>query len=157
MALISALAVHDTEEWVRDLPAWSAARTFASGLMPADVHRGFGVALLLVSLLPVVGATAIRWLAPRTEPAWLALFAWVLIANALWHAVLSLATWTAMPGILTATTLLLPASGYALAGLPLHRASARIIILAVLAMVAVTAATLAFAALIVRLSPGATS
>lgn len=150
VALISALALHNAEEWMRDLPAWSAASTIVPEFLAADVHRGFGLALVLVTLAPVVGAIVIRRAAPKTEPMWLAILAWVLIANALWHVVLSFVTWTLMPGVFTAMALLLPVSVHVLASLPIHRTRGRIIGSAVLIMVAVPAITLAFATLVVR-------
>lgn len=150
VALISALGLHNAEEWIRDLPTWSAASTIVLEFLAADVHRGFGLALALVTLVPAIGAIVIRRAAPMTEPMWLAILAWVLIVNALWHVVLSLVTWTLMPGVVTAIALLLPVSVHVLASLPVHRTRGRIIGSAVLIMVAVTAVAVTFATLVVR-------
>ncbi|PTQ07776.1 hypothetical protein CLG96_16625 [Sphingomonas oleivorans] len=58
------------------------------------VQGGFGIALLLVTILPLFAALMVRRFAPRRKTAWLALFAWILILNACSHIILSLVAWS---------------------------------------------------------------
>jgi len=151
LVLIAAPALHNAEEWTRDLPAWSSAYASLPHFISAYVHSGFSLALIIATILPVIAAIVIRRAAPQTEPAWLVLFAWALIANAAWHAVLSVFTWTLMPGIFTAVMLLAPTSLYVLSTMPSQQRSGRIVLWAVPVMVIVTIATLTVAAFLANL------
>lgn len=114
LLLVAALALHNLEEWVLDLPAWARVSRPLPWMAGAFAEGRFGASLVAVTVLPVVVAVIVRWRAPHTQPAWLALFAVILMLNAASHIGLSLVTWSRMPGLLTAVALLLPASWWVL-------------------------------------------
>ncbi|WMT92711.1 HXXEE domain-containing protein [Pelagibacterium sp. H642] len=147
--LTAVLALHNLEEWARDLPAWTAIHTPVPELVHASLYSGFTFGLILVSVVPVIVAVGARRLVPKHEPLLLAVFAWVLVANATWHIALSLLSWTLMPGLFTSLGLLLPVSLRVIWASPSRYRNGWIILWAVIVMIAVTLITLILSVLAV--------
>lgn len=106
--LVLALAVHNLEEVLLDLPRWAADRPFLPSAALYGEQAQFGLAVLIVTgVVAVIGAIAIV-----RRPAWsaevLACLAHVLLINAATHVVVSAVSWSLMPGLVTGVLLLLP-------------------------------------------------
>ena len=104
---VAVFALHNAEEYLRDLPAWADAHAPAwiASVHGDQVGNGIAVAVLTGAalILAVVALSA--------RPAWssevLVCFAFVLIVNAVSHLAMSALSRTLMPGVVTAPLLLL--------------------------------------------------
>ncbi|ASO21704.1 hypothetical protein AHOG_20435 [Actinoalloteichus hoggarensis] len=115
---VVSFALHNAEEWLGDLPAWSVAQPALPWSVPVESSAAFGLAVAMLTVaVALAGVVAVV-----TRASWsaetLSCFAIVLLINVVSHVALSLATWSLMPGVLTGVALLLPAALVILRVLP---------------------------------------
>ncbi|HJE57134.1 MAG TPA: HXXEE domain-containing protein [Nocardiopsis listeri] len=138
---VAVFALHNAEEYLRDLPAWALVHAPAGIASAHGGQAGFGIAaaLLTVAALVVAGQATVA------RPGWstevLVCFAFVLILNAGSHLAFSALTGTLMPGVLTAP-LLMALGVYLVWRLPRVRATWPTVLVTVVVAVAATAGAL---------------
>lgn len=141
---VAVFAVHNTEEYLRDLPGWAAehAPPWIAAVHPGQAGFGLAVGLLtLTALLVTVVATTLR-------PVWsaevLVCFTVVLLVNAASHLAMSALTSSAMPGVFT-SPLLVVLGVFLVMRLPRVRATWPTVLATALVAVLATVGTLRLA------------
>ncbi|MGW2092910.1 HXXEE domain-containing protein [Promicromonospora sukumoe] len=105
---VVALAVHNAEELVRDLPGWHTGRPWLPGSALYGDPAQFAVALAIVTGLALVLAVAgVAWRAAWNAQV-LVCVGYALLVNAAGHVLLSVVSWSLMPGVLTSVLVLVP-------------------------------------------------
>lgn len=105
---VVALAVHNAEELLRDLPGWQADRPWLPGSALYGDQPQFAVALAVVTgLALVLAVAAVVWRATWSAQV-LVCVGYALLVNAAGHVLLSLVSWSLMPGVLTSVLVLVP-------------------------------------------------
>ncbi|WP_423464189.1 HXXEE domain-containing protein [Promicromonospora sp. MS192] len=147
MAIV-ALAVHNAEELVRDLPGWQAERPWLpGGAVYGDQAQFAGAlaivtgAVLVLAVAAVAGRTA--WSAPV-----LVCVGYALLVNAMGHVLLSVVTWSLMPGVITSVLVLVPVAVLLARTLPPVRWTASTVLVTLVAAVGLVLGSLVIAALV---------
>ncbi|MGL3150519.1 HXXEE domain-containing protein [Microbacterium sp. A82] len=145
-ATIVALALHNAEEWLLGLTGWIAAHPWMPGRSLHGDQAQFGLALLLVTAAVVTIAV----IAVSTRAEWsaeaLACVAYALLINAGSHLVISVASWSLMPGVISGLFILLPLGLIIVRTLPPVRWTVSTVVMTVIAAVAIVMGSLLIAA-----------
>lgn len=111
-----ALALHNAEEVALDLPAWADAHPQIAAFNWSSGSDAFSIAALIIVLL--AGGLAL-WVQLRPAT-WmrhaLRILALVMLINAASHMALSLYTASLMPGVISATFVLVPVFAWIIRG-----------------------------------------
>ncbi|MGC5626669.1 HXXEE domain-containing protein [Georgenia sp. Z1344] len=146
-----AVVLHNTEECLLDMTGWIAEHPWLPGRSLHGDPAEFALVLALVTLA-VLGLAAV---AVGTRPRWsatvLACVACALMVNGAGHVVLSLLSWSPMPGLVSGVALLLPLGTLVSRELPPVRWTSSTVTLATLAAVGLTAGAFALAAVLTAL------
>lgn len=146
--VVVALAVHNAEELARDLPGWQADRPWLPGGALYGDQAQFAVALAIVTGVAVVLAVV----AVSTRAAWsasvLVCVGYALLVNAAGHVLLSIASWSLMPGVLTSVVVLTPVAVLLTRALPPVRWTISAALVTLVAALGLVVGSLAIAALV---------
>lgn len=147
-ATIVALALHNAEEWLLGLTGWIAAHPWMPGRSLHGDQEQFGLALVIVTAAVLTVAV----IAVLTRAKWsaetLVCVAYALIANAGGHLVISVASWSLMPGVLSGILILLPLGVIIVRTLPPVRWTMSTTVMTVIAAVAIVIGALLVAAVL---------
>ncbi|WP_017582158.1 HXXEE domain-containing protein [Nocardiopsis valliformis] len=141
---VAVFAVHNAEEYLRDLPGWAAEH---APPWIAAVHSGqpgFGLAVGLLTLAALLVAVLASTLRPTWSAEVLVCFAVVLLINAASHLAVSALTFSAMPGVFT-SPLILVLGTFLVTRLPRVRATWSTVLATALVAVFATVGTLLLA------------
>ncbi|MFD7022480.1 HXXEE domain-containing protein [Promicromonospora sukumoe] len=106
---VMALAAHNAEELLRDLPRWQADRAWLAGSVLYGDQAQFAVALAIVTgLALVLAVAAVAWRAAWSAQVLVCVVGYALLVNAAGHVLLSVVSWSLMPGVLTSVLVLVP-------------------------------------------------
>lgn len=140
--------VHNTEEWLFDMTGWIADQPWLPGRSLHGDQAEFALVLAIVTA--AVASIAVTAIVAR--PGWsaevLSCVAYALMANAASHLVMSLLTWSPMPGVVSAIAVLLPFGVIVVRAVPPVRWTTSTIGLTVLAAIGITGGAFAMAALV---------
>lgn len=148
VATVSAVVVHNTEEWLFNMTGWIADHPWLPGRSLHGDQSEFTVALTIVTvtvLLVAGGAVVIR---PRWSAEVLVCVAYALMFNGATHAVVSLLSWSFMPGVITGVLVLLPCGVLVIRTLPPVRWTISSVTVTVIAAVGITAGAFAVASVV---------
>lgn len=113
VAAILAFALHAGEEALSGLPQWATVHP----LVPWMASMLSGDRFILVAGALTLVVLAVGGYAVAVRPGWsgllLRVLAWVMLANAASHVVLSILTMSYMPGLVTAVLVLVPVFSFA--------------------------------------------
>lgn len=113
-----ALALHNVEEWMLGMTEWIAAHPWFPARSLHGDQSEFAIVLAIISgavLLIAIRAVITR---PRWSAEVLVFIAYAKMVNGISHAVLSLLSWSLMPGVITGIIVLLPLSALVIHKLP---------------------------------------
>ena len=143
---VSAVALHNVEEWLLGLTGWIADHPWLPGRFLHGNHVQFAIALAMVTAVVLV----IALIAVATRARWsegvLVSVAYALMINAGSHLVLSVLSWSLMPGTFSAALLLLPLGLLIERSLPVVHWTATSLVLTIVATVGLVIGSLAAAA-----------
>lgn len=115
---VGALALHNAEEWLFGLTGWIAGHPWMPGRALHGDQAQFALALVMVT----AAVFAIAVIAVATRAAWsegaLVAVAYALMVNAGSHLVVSVASWSLMPGVVSGALVLFPLGLFMLRTLP---------------------------------------
>jgi multisubunit Na+/H+ antiporter MnhE subunit len=147
-ATSGALVFHNLEEWWLGMTEWIAARSW----LPAHSLHGdqdkFAVVLAIVSGAVLMLALTAVFARPSWSSEVLVFVAYAMMVNGSSHAVLSLLSWSLMPGVITGSIVLLPLSAFVIRKLPPVRWTLATVALLVITTVGVTAGVLVLASVL---------
>ncbi|MGO2050658.1 MAG: HXXEE domain-containing protein [Microbacterium sp.] len=148
MATVLALAVHNGEEWMSGLTGWIAEHPWMPGRALHGDHAQFGLALVIVTaavltIAVIAVASRARWSAEA-----LVCVAYALIINAGSHLVISVLSWSPMPGVVSGSILLLPLGLVIVRTMPPLRWTVPTVVTTVLSAVVLVAGSLLVAAVL---------
>ena len=147
-ATAGAVVLHNVEEWLRDMTGWIAAHPWLPGRSLHGDQAEFAVVLAIVTaavLAIAVIAVAIR---PRWSTEGLVCVAYALMVNGAIHIMLSLLSWSPMPGVISGIVVLLPLGALVVHMLPPVRWTVLTIAMTVIAAIGITASALALASVL---------
>jgi hypothetical protein len=143
-----AVVLHSAEEWSTDMTGWISRRPW---LPAAEMHEG-NQEFTLVLALVTAALLALAALAVVARPRWssdvLVCVLWALMANAAGHAVLSLLSWSVMPGTISGVAVIMPLGVLALRALPPVRWTVGTTVTTLVAALGLMAGAFALAALL---------
>lgn len=146
-----ALVLHNAEELLLDLTGWIADRPHVPGHALHGDQAQYAIALTFVTAA-VIGLAVV---AVATQPRWsaevLVCLAYALMANGMSHGLLSLLTWSAMPGVMSGV-LLLALGALVVHALPAVTWTASSVLVTLVAAVGGTVGALALAAFVTNLT-----
>ncbi|MGC5617677.1 HXXEE domain-containing protein [Georgenia sp. Z1491] len=146
------VVLHNTEEWYLDMTGWIAGHPWLPGRSLHGDGAEFALVLALVTLA-VLGLAAVAVLTrPRWSATALVCLTCALAVNGASHALLSLLSWSPMPGVVTGVALLVPLGVVLARALPPVSWTASTVVLTVLAAVGLTAGAFALAAALTALA-----
>lgn len=103
IAFIAIFAVHNAEEVMCNLPAW----TKAHGVFDPFADRAtFALAVITLTVAAIVAGYILEHRKSRRSAVVLQILCWIMIANALWHIGISLYVGSVMPGAISALVML---------------------------------------------------
>ncbi|WP_147918128.1 HXXEE domain-containing protein [Ruania zhangjianzhongii] len=144
--MVSGLALHNAEEWLFGLTGWMADHPWLPGRSLHGDQAQFAIALAIVTAAVLV----IALIAVATRARWsegvLVSVAYALMINAGSHVVLSVVSWSLMPGTLSGALLLLPLGLLVVRSLPVMPWTTTSLVLTVVAAVVLVMGSLAAAA-----------
>lgn len=141
---VALFAVHNAEEYLRDLPAWAGEHAPPWIAAAHSGQAGFGLAVGLLTLAALVVAVVAAVLRPAWSTEVLVCFAFVLLVNAASHLALSVLSLSPMPGVFTSPLLVL-LGAYLIMRLPRVRATWPTVLATALVAVLATVGTLVVA------------
>ena len=145
MATAGTVVLHNVEGWLFYVTGWVAAHP---GLPGRAMHGGpdqFAVALVIVTATVLILAAAAVVFRPRWSAETLTYVAHAIIINGASHIILSIMTWSLMPGVITGVILLLPLGGLVIHVLPSLRWTISSVTTTVIAAAGIAAGALALA------------
>ncbi len=149
-AVAAAVVLHNAEEWLLDM----TVDRRHSWLLGRALH-GDRAEFALVLAIVTATVLAIAVIAVAARPRWsaevLACIAYVLMVNGISHVLLSLLSWSPMPGVISGAAVLLPLGVLVVRLLPPVRWTFPAVAMTVISAVGVTAGAFALAALLTRL------
>lgn len=147
-----AVVLHNAEEWLLGMTGWIAGHPWLPGGSLHGDPAEFALVLAIVTLA-VLGLAAV---AVVTRPRWsatvLVCLAYALMVNGASHALLSLLSWSPMPGLISGVVLLLPLGALLSRALPPVRWTTSTVVLTVLVALGITAGAFALAAALTALA-----
>lgn len=147
-ATAAALMVHNAEEWLLNLTGWIAEHPWLPGRSLHGDQDEFALVLAIVTGA-VLGLAATAVVArPRWSGGVLVCVAYALMANAASHVLLSVLSWSPMPGVISGIVVLLPVGALVVRVLPPMHWTLSTVALTVIAAVGVTAGAFGTAALL---------
>ena len=108
IAVAAAVALHNAEEWLLGMTGWIAEHPW---LPVASLHGDqdqFALVLTLVTAAVLALTVTALTLRPRWSVEVLVCAGYVIMANGISHLLLSLLSWSPMPGVFSGTAVLLP-------------------------------------------------
>lgn len=145
-ATVLALAVHNAEEWLLGMTGWMAAHPWTPGRFLHGDQQQFALALVIVTAAVLtIGVVAVSTRAKWSAET-LVCIAYVQIINAGSHLVVSVVSWSVMPGVITGVLVLLPLGLIITRALPPVRWSRSAVVTTVIAAVAIVGGSLLIAA-----------
>ncbi|WP_366516500.1 HXXEE domain-containing protein [uncultured Agrococcus sp.] len=145
IATASAVVLHNFEEWALGMTTWIATHPWLPGRSLHGDQAEFAVVLAIVTSAVLVIAVAAVAFRPRWSAEVLACVAYALMFNGASHAVVSLLSWSPMPGIITGIIVLLPLGTLVTRMLPPMRWTVSNVTVTVIAAVGITAGAFAVA------------
>lgn len=146
IATATAVVLHNAEEWLLDMTGWIAGHPWLPGRSLHGDPAEFALVLAIVTLA-VLGLAAVAVVTrPRWSAAVLVCLAYALMVNGASHALLSLLSWSPMPGIISGVALFLPLGALLSRALPPVRWTTSTVALTALVAVGITAGAFALAA-----------
>lgn len=144
--MVSGLALHNAEEWLFGLTGWMADHPWLPGRSLHGDQAQFAMALTMVTAAVLI----IALIAVATRARWsegvLVSVAYALMINAGSHVVLSVVSWSLMPGTLSGALVLLPLGLFITRSLPVMPWTTTSLVLTVVATVVLVMGSLAAAA-----------
>lgn len=148
MATAGAVVVHNAEEQLFGLTGWIADHPWLPGRGLHGDAAQFGLVLAIVT----AAVLAIAITAVVARPLWsaevLTCVAYALMVNGASHALLSLLSWSVMPGALSGVAVLLPLGAFIIRALPPVRWTVSTVIATVVAAVGITAGAFVLASVL---------
>lgn len=148
IAIVGAVVLHNTEEWLLNMTGWIADHPWFPGRSLHGDQSEFAIALIVVTVAVLLlggSAVAIR---PRWSTEVLVCVAYALMINGASHAVASLVSWSVMPGVITGVLVLIPCGVLVIHMLPPVRWTMSSVIVTVIAAVGITAGAFALASVV---------
>ncbi|HLR95609.1 MAG TPA: HXXEE domain-containing protein [Jiangellaceae bacterium] len=145
---VAALAVHNVEEWLLDMTGWIAGHPWLPGGSLHGDPDQFALGLVIVTAVVFVLASVALVVKPAWSAEVLVCVAYALMINTASHAVLSMASWSLMPGAITGALVLLPVSVVTARSLPPVRWTASAVVKTVIAALGIVYGSLALAAVL---------
>ncbi|MEY8569683.1 HXXEE domain-containing protein [Brevibacterium linens] len=142
------VVLHNVEEWLFDMTGWVAAHPELPGRALHGDQAQFEVALVIVTATVLALAVTAVALRPRWSAEVLVYVAYAIAINGASHALLSLVTWSPMPGVITGVIMLLPVGSLVIHVLPSLRWTVSSVIMMVIAAGGVAAGALALASVL---------
>ncbi len=147
-AVAAAVALHNTEESLRDMTGWIVRHPW----IPGRALHGDQAEFTLVLAIVAVAVLSIAIVAIAARPRWsaevLVCVAYALMINGASHILLSLVAGSLMPGVISGTAVLLPLGVLIARTLPPVRWTVSTTVVTAVAAVGVTAGAFALAALL---------
>ncbi|MEE6282385.1 HXXEE domain-containing protein [Georgenia sp. MJ170] len=151
-AAVGALALHNTEEWLLDMTGWIADHPWLPGRSLHGDQAQYAVALIIITVAALV--TAVVAVTARAD--WsaevLVCVAYALMINAASHLVVSVASWSLMPGAISGTLVLLPLGLAIVRALPPVPWTVSAVVTTAIAALAIVVGSLALAAALVAIT-----
>lgn len=145
IATAGAVVLHNIEEWLFDMTGWVAAHPGLPGRALHGDQAQFEVALVIVTApVLILAATAVAF-RPRWSAEALVYVAHAIVINGASHVLLSILTWSLMPGVITGVIMLLPVGALVIHVLPSPRWTMSSVIMTVVAAVGIAVGALALA------------
>lgn len=139
--------LHNTEEWLFNMTGWIAEHPWLPGRSLHGDQTEFAFVLAIVTIaVAAIAVTAIVF-RPRWSTEVLACVAYALMANGASHLVLSLLSWSPMPGVFSGAIFLLPFGAIVVWVVPPVRWTISNISMTALAAIGITVGSFALAAL----------
>ena len=148
VGVAAAVALHNAEEWLLGMTGWIAEHPWLPGASLHGDQDQFALVLALVTAAVLALTVTALTRRPRWSAEVLACAAYVLMANGISHLVLSLLSWSPMPGVLSGTAVLLPLGALLVRVLPPVRWTASNVAMTAGAAVGITAGAFAVATLL---------
>ncbi|RCV48367.1 HXXEE domain-containing protein [Marinitenerispora sediminis] len=142
---VAALAGHNAEEWRFGMGGWISAHPWLPGSSlhadPTQLALALAIVTTAVFLIAAVAVVS----RPAWSPEVLGCLSYALMCNGAGHLVLSAASWSLMPGVVTGVLVLLPVGLLTVRSLPPVRWTAPTVATTVIAAVGMVAGSLALA------------
>ena len=143
-----AVVLHNVEEWLLDMTGWIAAQPW----LPGRSLHGDRAEIAAVLAIVTAAVLAIAVIAVAIRPRWsaevLVCVAYALMVNGASHVVLSLLSWSPMPGVISGVGVLLSLGALVVHMLPPVRWTVLTIAMTVIAAVGITAGAFALASVL---------
>lgn len=149
-ATVSALALHNAEEWLLGLTGWIVEHPWMPGKPLHGDQAQYGLALALVTVVVLTIAVIAVVSKARWSAEVLACVAYALMINAGSHLVISVASWSLMPGAISGALVLLPLGLIIVRMLPPVRWTTSAVAMTAIAAVTVVMGSLLLAAAFTR-------
>ncbi|MEU3273066.1 HXXEE domain-containing protein [Saccharomonospora sp. NPDC006951] len=148
LAMAGAVVLHNVEEWLLDMTGWIAAHPWLPGRAWHGDREEFAVVLAIVTAAVLAIAAAAVAIRPGWSAEVLACVAYALMVNGASHVVLSLLSWSPMPGVFSGIVVLAPLGALVVHLLPPVRWTVATIAMTVIAAVGITAGAFALASVL---------
>lgn len=147
-AVAGAVVAHNAEEWLLNMTGWIADHPWLPGRSLHGDQPQFALVLAIVTAT-VVGIAVVAVVArPRWSAEALVCVAYALMVNGASHLVLSLLSWSVMPGVISGVAVLLPLGVFVVRALPSVEWTLSTVVMTVLVAVGITAGAFVLAALL---------
>lgn len=146
-----AVALHDAEELLLDLTGWIARHPWLPGRSLHGDRAEFALVLAIITaavLTIAVASVASR--APWSAEA-LVCVAYALLINGVSHGLLSLASWSPMPGVVSGSLVLIPLAALIIRTLPALQWTRSTVVIAATTTAGITVGAFVLAAAVTRL------
>ncbi len=148
MATAGAVVLHNAEEWLLGMTGWIARQSWLPGHSLHGDQSRFALVLAIVTGAVLALAVTAVVVQPRWSAEVLVCVAYALVINGVSHVVLSLLSWSVMPGVVTGVVVLLPLGVLVIRALPSVRWTVSSVVATVLAAVGITAGAFVLAFLL---------
>lgn len=147
-ATAGAVVLHNVEEWLLDMTGWIATQPWFPGRSLHGDQAEFAVVLAIVTTAVLAIAVIAVAFRPRWSAEVLVCVAYALMVNGASHVLLSLLSWSPMPGVISGSVVLLPVGALLVHRLPPVRWTVSIVAMTVIAATGITAGAFALASVL---------